>query len=71
MNEGFVAPLDEFDAPYGRKIKLEAVDYESGLRLLRLRIREGSRFTVMELDEATARRLMTTLGAWANKAPGA
>ena len=71
MNEGFVAPLDEFDAPYGRKIKLEAVDYESGLSLLRLRIREGSRFTVMELDEATARRLMTTLAAWTDKAHGA
>jgi len=71
MNEGFVAPLDEFDAPYGRKIKLEAIDYESGLRLLRLRIREGSRFTVMELDEATARRLMATLAAWTDKAHGA
>lgn len=71
MGEEFVAPLDEFDAPYGRQIKLEAVEYESGMRLLRLRIREGSRFTVMELDEATAERLLATLTTWAAKAHGA
>ena len=64
-------PVDEFDAPYGRKVKLEAVEYESGLRMLRLRIREGSRFTVMELDEATARRWIAAMNSWADKAPGA
>ena len=71
MNEELVLPVDEFDAPYGRKIKLEAVEYESGMRLLRLRIREGSRFTVLELDEATAERLVATLTTWADKAHGA
>jgi hypothetical protein len=70
MSEEFVAPLDEFDAPYGRKIRIEAVTYESGLRLLRMRIREGSRFTVMDLDETTTRRLLATLTTWADQAQG-
>jgi hypothetical protein len=71
MSEETVAPLDEFDAPYGRKVKLEAVEYESGMRMLRLRIREGNRFTVMELDEAAARRWIATMTTWADKAHGA
>ena len=71
MSEDVVLPVDEFDAPYGRKVKLEAIEYASGLRMLRLRIREGSRFTVMELDEATARRWIAAMGSWADKAAGA
>lgn len=67
MSEEFVTPLDELDAPYGRKVKLEALDYNSGLRLLRLRIREGNRFTVMELDEATTRRLIINMTNWVGK----
>jgi hypothetical protein len=71
MNDEIVVPLDEFDAPYGRKVKLEAVEYESGLRILRLRIREGSRFTVMDLDEATARHWAATMSCWADPPRGA
>lgn len=64
MSEEIVTPLDEFEAPYGRKVKLEAVEYESGLRMLRLRIREGNRFTVMDLDETTARRWAAAMSSW-------
>jgi len=71
MSEDLVLPVDEFDAPYGRKVKLEAVEYASGLRMLRLRIREGNRFTVMELDETTAKRWIAAMGSWADNPPGA
>ena len=66
MSGEMVVPLDEFDAPYGRKIKLEAVEHESGLRMLRLRIREGSRFTVLDLDENTARHWGAAMCSWAD-----
>lgn len=67
MSEDTVTPLDDFDAPYGRKVKLETVDYESGLRMLRLHIREGRRFTVLEVDETTARRWGAAMCSWADK----
>ena len=41
-------------APYGREIRLDAVAYESGMNLLRVTIREGGRYTMLELDRATA-----------------
>ena len=65
MSEEIITPLDEFDAPYGRKIKLESIDYESGMRMLRLRIREGNRFTILDLDENTARHWGDVMRSWA------
>lgn len=67
MSEETVVTLDEFDAPYGRKVKLEAIEYESGLCMLRLRIREGNRFTVLDLDESTARHWSAAMSSWADQ----
>ncbi len=67
MSEESLRTLDEFDAPYGRKVKLESVEHESGMRMLRLRIREGSRFTILDLDEKTARYWGASMCAWADK----
>ena len=69
MNDETVLTLTNIDAPYGRKIMLESVDHESGLRLLRIRIREGSRFTVLDIDEDTAQRWATVMSAWAARTP--
>ena len=55
MSDATVKSLDKFSAPYGREVSLEDVDYESGMRLLRIRIREGNRFTIMDIDAETAR----------------
>ncbi len=63
-----VVRLDKFDAPYGREVILETVEHESGMRMLRIRIREGRRFTVMDIDENTAVHWGTAMSAWANKA---
>ena len=67
MSEETVVPLDKFDAPYGRNIILEGVEYESGLRILRLRIREGNRFTILDLDENTARHWGAAMCSWAGQ----
>jgi hypothetical protein len=58
--------LDSFEAPWGKKIVIQKVEYEGGLVMLRVRIKEGSRFTLLDLDAATARRLGQGLLDWAD-----
>ena len=48
-------------APWGKGLVVQALLYESGMRLARLRIREGRRFTVLDVDAPTARWLAETL----------
>ena len=57
--------LDEFPAPFNKQVVLQEVIMENGVRLLRLRIREGSRFTIMDLDPLTAERWGTRMADWA------
>lgn len=57
--------IDTIAAPYGREIWLTEADFESGMRLLRVTIREGGRYTIVELDPATAARWGDAMKAWA------
>ncbi len=68
MSDEIVTALGKFDAPWGRQIELQDVRYESGLRLMRVRIREGARFTVLELDDSTAAGLARAMLDWAGSA---
>lgn len=55
----------------GQDIELQQVDYvHGGLSLLRLRIREGKRFTVFDIDSATAAEWARQMSAWANAQTG-
>lgn len=65
MSVETVTGLDIFPAPYGREITLENVSYDNGMRVLRIRIREGRRFTVVDVDEKTARHWAGVMAAWA------
>ena len=67
MSGETVTPLERFPAPYGREVELLDVLYESGMRLLRVRIREGNRFTVMELDPSTAAHWGGAMSAWSER----
>ncbi len=62
-----VTDLDKFKAPYGREVKLENVAYENGMRVLRIHIREGNRFTVMDIDENTASNWGSAMSRWAGQ----
>ena len=54
----------------GQEIELQQVDFvEGGLPLLRTRIRERSRFTVFDIDPATARQWGEALLEWARAQP--
>ena len=65
MNDETVRTLDAFAAPYGRDVTLQSVEHESGLHMLRIRIREGRRFTIMDIDADTATRWGAVMRTWA------
>ena len=67
MNET-VTQLDKFAAPYGREVTLENVAYENGMRVLRIHIREGNRFTVMDISEEVASQWSGAMSAWVEQA---
>ncbi len=66
-----ITPLEKFTVPLGGQVvELQQFDYESGgMSLLRTRIREKSRFTVFEVDPATARLWGQALLRWADTQP--
>ena len=54
----------------GQEIELQQVDFEAGgMSLLRTRIRERSRFTIFDIDPATAQQWGEALLAWARAQP--
>jgi hypothetical protein len=63
-----VTRLERFQAPYGREITLDDVDHESGMRLLRVTVREGRRFTIFNLDAQTAGHWGSSLLGWSEQA---
>lgn len=65
MSAETVTPLDSFPAPWNKEVTLQAVVHDSGLRMLRIRIKEGRRFTVMDIDEETAGRWGRAMAGWA------
>ncbi len=69
MIEEVVSERSQHKLPYGRTITLKNVIHESGFKMLRLTIREGRRFTIVDLDNASARKLADDLDGWANENP--
>lgn len=67
MSEETVTPVDQFQAPYGREVVIQDVFHQSGMRMLRIRIREGRRFTIMDIDATTASHLGSVMVHWAEK----
>ena len=60
--------LETLTAPYGREVRLDDVRFESGMRLLRVTIREGKRITVLDVDAPTALAWAKTMTRWAGSA---
>ncbi|MFA6311172.1 MAG: hypothetical protein WC681_06795 [Sterolibacterium sp.] len=66
-----ITPVDAFVLPIGKQaIELQRIVYDSGgMAQLRLRIREGSRFTVIDIDPISAARWGHAMVAWAEGEP--
>ena len=64
-------PLCRLRVPLGgQEIELQQLDFEAGgMSLLRTRIREKSRFTIFDIDPATAQQWGEALLAWARAQP--
>lgn len=71
MSAATLTPLDQIDAPYRRVIRLEEATFDSGMKLLRVIVREGHRITQLDIDPATASRWGQTMLDWAAQAPDA
>jgi hypothetical protein len=63
-----VTDVARIEAPYRREIVLQDVLFESGMRLMRVRIREGRRFTILDVDAPTAEIWGRHMIEWAQKA---
>lgn len=60
--------LTKIKVPLGnQEIALHQIDHvEGGMSLLRIRIREGKRFTIFDIDPATAQQWAAAMQNWAN-----
>jgi len=63
-----ITELTRFKVPLGnQEIELQQIDYaEGGMSLLRIRIRESRRFTIFDIDPATASRWAAAMQGWAD-----
>ncbi len=62
-----IIELDKLTVPLGgQQIELQQIDHAAGgMSLLRIRIREGKRFTIFDIDAQTASRMADSMQAWA------
>lgn len=70
MSEPRVTSVGRLAAPWGKEIDLQELAYDNGFAFLRLRIREGRRFTDLDLDSATAAQLTAAIDRWVHDRPG-
>ncbi len=68
-----VTSLDRFTVPLGgQEIELQQWVHDAGgMALLRIRVRERTRFTIFDVDPATARRWGEAMVRWADSQQGA
>lgn len=66
-----IKELTRFKIPLGgQEIELQQIDHvEGGMSLLRIRIREGKRFTIFDVDPVTARAWADSMQDWASTQP--
>ena len=67
-----ITKLEKFIAsPFRQEIELQHVEHSAGFYTLRIRIRERSRFTIFDVDAATAAKWGQLLLDWAAEHPAA
>lgn len=66
------SPIARLTLPLGRQdIELTETDFEAGgMAMLRIRIREGKRFTIFDVDPVSAATLGKAMIAWSESALG-
>ena len=61
-----ISELDKFRIPLGnQEIELQQIDHGAGgMGMLRIRIREARRFTIFDIDPASAQRWAEVMQRW-------
>ena len=61
-----ITELGKINVPLGgQQIELQQIDHaEDGMSMLRVRIREGKRFTIFDIDPATAGEWAAAMQHW-------
>jgi hypothetical protein len=57
--------MDQFEAPFGEQIELRHIIHESGVPLLRVIVRDGGKYSKLDLDPATAHQWGRAMCRWA------
>lgn len=57
--------MEQIVAPFGQIIEIRQIFHDSGVRLLRIIIRDGAKYSTIELDPATARAWGMQMVQWA------
>ena len=67
-----ITELSKIQVPLGgQQIELQQIDHaEDGMSMLRVRIREGKRFTIFDLDPATTELWASAMLQWARTQEG-
>lgn len=62
-----ITELEKFLVPLGgQEVELQQIEHAEGaMNMLRVRIREGKRFTIFDLDPLTARQWAAAMQQWA------
>ena len=64
MTEETIENIGDYELPYGRKLNLKSIRYETGLDLIRMTFREKTRFTTVDLDRDSVEELIANLKNW-------
>lgn len=65
MNHPTTTEIEVINAPWNKELTVSEAEYEGGFKMLRIRIKEGKRFTDLELDFETAGHMAELMGKWA------
>jgi hypothetical protein len=67
-----ITELSKIQVPLGgQQIELQQIDHaEDGMSLLRVRIREGKRFTIFDIDPQTAAQWSAVMQQWSESQGG-
>lgn len=62
-----IVELEKFHVPLGgQQVELQQITHAAGaMSMLRIRIREGKRFTIFDIDPLTARQWAEAMLRWA------
>ena len=67
MPKEIINELAKIEAPFGKEINFQDIMHESGLQMMRIRIKEGSRFTILDIDHDTAKKWGNIFNTWMKK----